>query len=354
MRALFRSDNITAVCPEVMAAILAVNEGDAAPYGADEVTASLDAAFGAYFETAVEVHPVATGIAANALALAAALPPWGAAVCHRNAHIQTSECAAPEFFSGGAKLIPLPGPDGKLRPADVEALLGTIPRERMQSAQPTVVSITQGTEAGTVYRLDEIRAMAEVAHARGLALHMDGARFSNALASLGCTPAEMTWKAGVDILSYGATKNGAMCADAVLMFRASPLHERLAAFMGHRRLRAGQVFSKMRFVSTQLRAMVSGGLAERNARHANAMAQRLSRGLAALPGARLEYPTEINEVFCHVSPGSVASLAAAGIGLRPRPGEGGLQRLVTAWNSTEADVDAFIAAAASGATAAGG
>ncbi|MCC7428894.1 MAG: low specificity L-threonine aldolase [Alphaproteobacteria bacterium] len=345
---LFRSDNITAVCPEVMAAIIAVNEGDAAPYGADEVTRGLDAVFSAYLDAEAEVHPVATGIAANSLALAAALPPWGAAVCHRNAHIQTSECGAPEFFSGGAKLIPMPGPDGKLRAADVEALLGTIPRERMQSAQPTVVSMTQGTEAGTVYRLDEIRALAEVAHARGLALHMDGARFSNALVVLGCTPAEMTWKAGVDILSYGATKNGAMCADAVVVFKASPHHDRLAAFMGHRRLRAGQVFSKMRYVSAQLRAMVSGGVAERNARHANAMAARLSRGLAALPGARLEYPTEINEVFCRVSEGAVAALAKAGIGLRPRPGEGGLQRLVTAWNTRESDVDRFIAAAAAG------
>lgn len=350
---LFRSDNVTAVCPEVIAAILAVNEGDAAPYGADEVTARLDAAFGSYFEAAVHVHPVATGIAANALSLAAAMPPPGAALCHVNAHVNTSESGAPEFFSGGGKLITLDGAHGKLDPAAIERLLAALPPDRLQSAPPTVVTLTQGTEAGTVYSLDEIAAIATICHARGLVLHMDGARFENARACLGCTPAALAWRAGIDILSYGATKNGAMCADAVVIFRASPHAERLNRFMGQRRLRAGQVFSKMRYLSAQLLAMVETGVATRNAAHANAAAARLSAGLAALPGVRLIHPTEINEVFVHMPQAIRAGLAAGGFPVRPRPEDPNLVRFVTAWNTRAEDVEAFLRAA-EGATAAAG
>ncbi len=284
---LFRSDNVTAVCPEVIAAILAANAGEAAPYGADPITARLDDAFGRYFEAPVYVHPVATGIAANALALAAAMPPPGAAICHVNAHVNTSESGAPEFFSGGGKLITLDGPHGKLEASAIDRLLSSLPPDRLQSAPPTVVTITQGTEAGTVYTLEEIAAIAAVCRARDLVLHMDGARFENARVALGATPAEASWRAGVDVLSYGATKNGAMCADAVVIFARSPHASRLNRFMGQRRLRAGQVFSKMRYLSAQLLAMIEGDVAARNAAHANAMAARLSRGLAALPGVRL-------------------------------------------------------------------
>ncbi|MCS6853814.1 MAG: beta-eliminating lyase-related protein [Elioraea sp.] len=343
---LFRSDNVTAVCPEVIAAILAVNEGDAAPYGADEVTARLDPAFGGYFGTEVFVHPVATGIAANALALAAAMPPPGAAICHESAHVNTSESGAPEFFSGGGKLITLAGEHGKLSAEAIARRLASLPPERLQSAPPTVVSITQGTEAGTVYRIEEIAAIAEVCRSRGLVLHMDGARFENARARLGVSPAEASWRVGVDVLSYGATKNGAMCADAVVIFRCSPHAEALNRFMGQRRLRAGQVFSKMRYLSAQLLAMVENGTAARNASHANAMASRLSAGLAAVPGVCVVFPTEINEVFVRVPEAVRERLAAAGFAVRPRPEDPSLIRLVTAWNTREEDVAAFVAAAA--------
>ncbi|WP_337877509.1 beta-eliminating lyase-related protein [Elioraea sp.] len=349
---LFRSDNVTAVCPEVIAAILAVNEGDAAPYGADAVTARLDDAFGRYFETPVHVHPVATGIAANALSLAAAMPPPGAAICHAGAHVNTSESGAPEFFSGGGKLITLDGAHGRLEPAAIERLLAALPPDRLQSAPPTVVTITQGTEAGTVYPLDRIAAIAAICRARGLVLHMDGARFENARARLGCTPAALSWRAGVDILSYGATKNGAMCADAVVIFRDSPHAERLNRFMGQRRLRAGQVFSKMRYLSAQLLAMVEDGVAARNAAHANAMAARLSAGLAALPGVRLVHPTEINEVFVLMPEDVRARLAARGFPVRARPEDPDLVRFVTAWNTRAQDVEAFLAAAGGAAVAA--
>lgn len=349
---LFRSDNVTAVCPEVIEAILAVNQGDAAPYGADEVTARLDGAFGAYFETAVHIHPVATGIAANALSLAAAMPPPGAAICHAGAHVNTSESGAPEFFSGGGKLLTLDGAHGRLEPAAIERLLAGLPPDRLQSAPPTVVTITQGTEAGTVYPLDQIAAIATICHRHGLVLHMDGARFENARAHLGCTPAALSWSAGVDILSYGATKNGAMCADAVVIFGASPHAERLSRFMGQRRLRAGQVFSKMRYLSAQLLAMVEDGVAARNAAHANAMAARLAAGLASLPGVRLIHPAEINEVFVFLPDEIRARLASGGFPVRARPEDPNLVRFVTAWNTRAEDVETFLRAAGSTAAAA--
>jgi threonine aldolase len=342
---LFRSDNVTAVCDEVIAAILAENAGDAAPYGSDATTARLDAAFGTYFEAPVSVHPVATGIAANALSLAAAMPPPGAAVCHRNAHVNTSESGAPEFFSGGGKLLVLDGAHGKLAADAVEALVRAAAPDRMQSAPPTAVTVTQGTEAGTVYTLTEIAAISAVCRRHGLVLHMDGARFENARAALGCSPAELAWRSGVDILSYGATKNGAMCADAVVIFRQGPHAAQLDRFMGQRRLRAGQVFSKMRYVSAQLLAMIAGGVAGRNAGHANRMAARLSAGLAALPGVRLLHPTEMNEVFVSLPPAVREALGRGGFAVRPRPDDPSAVRFVTAWNTAGRDVEAFLAAA---------
>jgi len=342
---LFRSDNVTAVCDEVIAAILAENRGDAAPYGADGTTARLDGAFGAYFEAPVSVHPVATGIAANALSLAAAMPPPGAAICHRNAHVNTSESGAPEFFSGGGKLLVLDGAHGKLTAEAVDALVRSAAPDRMQSAPPTAVTVTQGTEAGTVYTLGELAAISAVCRRHGLVLHMDGARFENARAALGCSPADLSWRAGIDILSYGATKNGAMCADAVVIFADGPHAAQLGRFMGQRRLRAGQVFSKMRYLSAQLLAMVEGGVAARNAAHANRMAARLSAGLATIPGVRLLHPTEMNEVFVSL-PGPVReALGRRGFPVRPRPDDPSAVRFVTAWNTAERDVAAFLAAA---------
>jgi threonine aldolase len=349
---LFRSDNITPTCPEIMDAILAANHGDSAAYGNDELTKGLDAAFSTYFATGCLVHPVATGIAANALALATAMPAPAACVCHDQAHVFATESGAPEFFAGGGKLLPLPGAHGKLWPEALEKFLAAQDPNRLQAPPIAVVSITQGTEAGTAYSLDHIRAIAAICRRYGLALHMDGARFSNAFVGLGCSPAAMSWQAGVDILSYGATKNGAMCADAVVIFAASPHAASLHRWLGHRRLRAGQVFSKMRYVSAQLHAMITNGVAERNAAHANAMAQRLTKGLLGVPGVVLVESTDINEVFVRFPPAALSGLARGGYAVKGRPEDPGLVRLVTGWSSTTAEVDGFAAAAASGVAAA--
>lgn len=349
---LFRSDNITGVSPEVLAAIQAADAGDAAAYGGDDWTARLGPAFSACFETEVIAHPVATGIAANALALATAMPPPAACLCHAQSHVFATESGAPEFFAGGGKLIALAGRHGKLWPEDVARTLAAQDPTRLQVPPISVVSITQGTEAGTAYALDHIAEIAAICRRHGVVLHMDGARFCNAFVGLGCTPAEMSWRAGVDILSYGATKNGAMCADAVLIFRRSPHAAALDRWLGHRRLRAGQVFSKMRYVSAQLLAMLDSGLAVRNAQHANAMARRLSAGLAGVPGVVLVEPTDINEVFVRLPDAVREGLARAGYTVRGRPEDPGLVRLVTGWNSRATDVDGFVAAAASGVAAA--
>ncbi|MBI4185067.1 MAG: low specificity L-threonine aldolase [Proteobacteria bacterium] len=335
---MFYSDNVTRVCPEVWAAMQAVDRDDAIPYGGDAVTARLNERFSEFFEAPVRVFPVATGIAANALSLSLATPPHGTVLCHERAHIHTTECGAVEQWSGGARLTLLPGEHGRLDPAEVGAFLAAWNPARPQALRPAAVSLTQGTEAGTVYPLSRIAEIAGIARKYGLSLHMDGARFANALAALGCTPAELTWKAGVDVLSFGATKNGGMCADAVVVFRPE-----LAEGAGQRRVRGGQLFSKMRYLSAQLEAMVSDGLCLSNARQANRMAKRLADGLAGVAGVTLAHPVEINEVFATLPDAAVAGLAREGIKLVPRPTKGGiLYRLVCAWDTPAERVDRFI------------
>ncbi len=228
----FASDNVTGASPEILAALAAANQGAAMPYGADAITRRLEQRFADLFEHEVAVFPVATGTAANALALACLTPAFGAIYCHEEAHIATDECGAPEFFTGGAKLVTCPGEHGKLVP---EALAPRIAGAGIvHNVQPAVVSITQETEAGTVYQPAEIAALSALARAHGLALHMDGARFANAVVSLGCAPADITWRAGVDALSFGATKNGALAAEAVVFF-----DPKRAASFGFRRKRGG-------------------------------------------------------------------------------------------------------------------
>ncbi len=338
----FRSDNVAGIAPEILAAIVAANAGTAPSYGADAVTERLAAAFAAVFEHEVTVFPVAPGTAANALALATLTPVWGAIYCHEAAHLQTDECGAPEFFAGGAKLLPLPGEDGKLAPAVVEAALteaGVV-----HHVQPAALSISQATEAGTLYRPAEIAALGALARRRGLALHMDGARFANAVAALGCSPADLTWRAGVDVLSFGATKNGALAAEAVVFFDAGR-----AQSFAYRRKRGGHLFSKMRFLSAQLDAYLADGLWLRNAAQANRMAARLAAGLAALPGARLRHPAEANEVFVELPAAAVARLEVAGAGFYRWGGAGAAcLRLVTAFDTQPRDVEAFIASARGG------
>ncbi|MBM3600287.1 MAG: low specificity L-threonine aldolase [Alphaproteobacteria bacterium] len=334
----FRSDNVAPVSEAVVRAILAVNEGPASSYGADAVTQRLQDNFSRLFETKVRVFPVSTGTAANALSLSALAPPYGAIYCSDVGHINDSECGAAEFFTGGAKIVPLPATNGRLAAATLESAIAKAGIGNTGKVQPAAISLTEATERGTLYKVDEVKALAAIAKRYRLKVHMDGARFANAVAALGVTPAELTWKAGVDVLSFGATKNGAMSAEGIVVFDLS-----LADDLAYRCRRAGQVHSKMRFISAQLDAFVADGLWLGLARQANAMAARLSAGLVALPGVELLYPTEINEVFVRLPQKMIKGLDDQGFGILDR-GEG-MVRLVTAFNVTAADVDTFLVAA---------
>jgi len=335
----FRSDNVTGIAPEILAAIAAANTGDAPSYGADPITARVTRRFAEIFERDVVAFPLATGTAANALALAALTPPWGAVYCHEESHVQTDECGAPEFYAGGAKLIGLPGADAKFGPAAVEARM--VEQGVVHHAQPAAISISQVTEAGTLYTPAEIGALGALARRHGLALHMDGARFANAVAALGCAPAEITWRAGVDVLSFGATKNGALAAEAVIFFDPEK-----AVDFAYRRKRGGHLLSKMRFLSAQLDAYLANGLWLRNAMHANRVAARLAEGLAPIAGARLRYPTQANEVFVDLPERAIRALAEAGFGFHRWGGESSrCLRLVAAFDSRLDDAEAFIAVA---------
>jgi threonine aldolase len=334
----FASDNVSCACPEVMDAVVTANSGIAVSYGQDAYTVKLEATLSDFFETAVKVFPVVSGTAANALALSALTPSYGKVFCHEMSHINTDECAAPEFFTGGAKLISIASDDGKITP---EALASVIRgKGNVHAAQPSALSITQSCEVGTVYQLDEIAAVAKTAHEHGLTVHMDGARFANALVALNASPAEMTWKSGIDVLSLGGTKNGCLAAEAVVFFKPE-----LAQTFPFLHKRSGQLLSKMRFVSAQLEAYVTNDVWRRNAQHANAMAARLSKGLAGIPGIDLEFPTQSNEVFANIPREVIDRLTAKGIQVT----EGELDetappRFVTAWDSTIKDVDNLIAA----------
>lgn len=341
----FCSDNVTPMAPEILAALAAANDGSTPPYGADPWTARLTARLREVFEKPdLVAWPVATGTAANALALATLVPPYGAVLCAEEAHIDTDECGAPEFFTAGAKLLPLPAPDGRLDAASIAPPVAHAREMGVHAARPHAVSITQSTEAGTVYTPDQIRAIADIAEAHGLALHMDGARFANALVHLGCTPAEMTWKAGVTALSFGATKNGAMAAEAVVFFDPAR-----AGSFEYRRKRAAHLWSKQRFLSAQLVACLEDDLWRRHARHANAQATTLAVGLAAIPGIRLLHPVEANEIFAALPEAVVATLEAAGFGFyrwpaATAPGEVAI-RLVTSFATPPDAPEALLRAA---------
>jgi threonine aldolase len=334
----FRSDNVATVAPEIIQALAGANHGPAAAYGDDEYSALLQRRFSELFETEVAVFPVSTGTAANALSLAAIARPWGGIYCHEQSHIHTAEGGATEAFSGGAKLIALPGSQGRLQPAVVEDALRLAERGIRNRAQPDAVSITQATEWGTVYSLADVESIGASARRAGIRFHMDGARLANALATICCTPAEMTWRRGVDILSFGATKNGGMTADAIVVFDRS-----LAEPLSYRLRRAGQTWSKMRFAAAQLIAYVDDGLFLRLATHANALAARLGRELAALPGVRLVAPVEANLVFAALPEAAAQALAAAGVRFGVRPN--GVIRLVTRIDGSDAEVDEVLAVA---------
>jgi threonine aldolase len=335
MARYFKSDNTAPVAPTILAALSAANDGYTRGYGDDPWTLRMAARFDEVFEREVRVFPVATGTAANALALATLVPPYGAVLCHEDAHIVRDECGAPEFMTGGARLQLLPGTGAKLTPAALLRGLEDHPTS-VHTVQPRAVSISQATELGTVYRPDELRALTATAHARGLAVHMDGARFANAVAFLGCSPADATWRSGVDVLSFGATKNGAMAAEAVVFF--DPV---LAADFEFRRKRAAHLFSKMRYLSAQLSAYLEDGLWLRLAAGANAHA----RQIGAAAGGLLMHPVEANEIFVRPGAAAIAALRAQGFEFYDwGASDSGEARFVVSWNQSQDDVDALCAA----------
>jgi threonine aldolase len=327
----FFSDNAAPVCPEVMAAIADANSVDTA-YDGDALSQALDDAFSSLFGTRVAAFWVATGTAANSLALAAFVPPHGSVVTHRDAHIQTDECGAPEFFTHGAKLLLAEGAGAKLAPDAVAAVLDTV-RDDVHQAQPAMLSITNATEYGMVYTPDQVAALGDLCRARKLRFHMDGARFANAIAHLGCDPAAVTWRAGVDVLSFGFVKNGGMSAEVLIFFDPD-----LAAATRYRRKRAGHLLSKGRYLAAQIHALLKDDLWIANARAANAGAARLAQAA----GDRLVYPVEANEVFLRLTPAEAAALRAQGFDFYDWAA--GEARLVTSWSQPEHEIAALAAA----------
>ena len=338
----FCSDNVAGASPEIIDALAAASSGPMAPYGADPISARVQARLSEVFETDVTMYLVATGTAANSLALASLCPSHGAVFCHRESHINADECGGPEFFTGGAKLIDFEGADGKLHVEDLERELARGWSGVEHHVQAAAVSVTQASEAGTLYGLDELAGLSDLCRAHNLGFHMDGARFANALVSLGCSAADASWRAGVDVLSFGATKNGALAAEAVVFFNPD-----LAAAFKFRRKRAGHLFSKMRFLSAQWDAYLQDELWLKNARHANDMAGRLAKGLAGLAGVDLLYPVEANEIFLNLPNAMRDALFAEGFAFYPWV-DGGPDccRLVTAFDTDPDEVDAFIEIAA--------
>ncbi|GBQ11767.1 L-threonine aldolase [Swaminathania salitolerans LMG 21291] len=326
----FASDNYAGICPEVWEGMRKANEGSVPAYGDDPWTNGAAEAFRTLFGTACEVFFVFNGTAANSLALAALCQSYNSVVCSAYAHVETDECGAPEFFSNGSKLLVARNDQAKLRPDDIRALATC--RSDIHYPKPKAVTITQPTETGEVYTLDEIREIAATCRALGLRLHMDGARFANACAALGCSPAEMTWQAGVDVLCFGGTKNGMGVGEAILFFDPA-----LAEGFDYRCKQAGQLASKMRFISAPWIGLLETGAWLRNGAHGNGCAKALARRVAALPGVSLMFPVEANAVFL-TAPVSVLD------GLRARGWRfytfiGGGARFMFAWDADPARVE---------------
>ena len=346
----FASDNWTGVAPQVMAAIAAEAARSGAAYGGSPLDKAVEALFGEVFERDVAVFFVATGSAANALALASVSRPAGAVLCHADSHIFEDEVGGVEFMADGARVVPVGGALAKLDPAALGRALAHFQPDPVRSGQPMAVSVTQQTEMGAVYGVDEIREIARIAKEHDLPLHMDGARFANAVVQSNASPAEMTWKAGVDMISFGGTKNGCIAAEALVFF-----DRRFAKDMPFLRKRSGHLFSKARFVAAQFDAYLRDGLWLGLARHANRMADRLRVGLAAAPHAREAWPTGGNEVFAVLRRADAKRMREAGAAFhdwaQPRGGDPvelaedeSLVRLVTAFSTQPEDVDAFLAA----------
>ncbi|HSH11145.1 MAG TPA: beta-eliminating lyase-related protein [Ilumatobacter sp.] len=332
----FRSDNAAGTAPEILASINEANVGTAIAYGHDPVTARLEARVREVFEhDSARVFPVTSGTAANALALTALCPPWGSVLCHETAHILNSEGGATSMLGGGAVMKGVPGADFRMTPDALRAALASITWGDPHHSQPSVLSFTQPTDMGTIYPLDEIAELSALARRSGLKVHLDGARIANALVALGCSPAELTWKAGVDAVSLGATKNGGLSAEAIVVF-----DDEAADQLVYRTKRSGHVTSKMRFQSTQLLAYLQDDLWFRLARNSNDRMVELAAGLAELPVEFVNRP-DVNMLFVRLAPDAIERLVQAGL-LFYRMGPDTI-RLVTSWQTTESDITTALA-----------
>lgn len=335
----FASDNTSGAAPEVLAAVLRANDGYDRSYGADVAMARVTALVRDLFQAPqAVVYLVPTGTAANALAIASHCPPWGAVFCHTHAHVAEDECGAPEFYSG-AKLVLVPGAQGKMTPETLAASVARIGEGGVHGVQRGMLTLTNVTEAGTVYTPSEIAALTTVAKGYGLPSHLDGARFANALVATGASPAEMTWKAGIDVLSLGGTKNGCLGVEAVVLF--DPLK---AWEFELRRKRGGHLFSKHRFLSAQMEAYLTDGLWLRLAEQANAAGQLLATGLMAKVGVSLLHPAPANMLFPEWPEGTHAKLEGGGAIYYRMPAPEGREgaRLVTSWSTTPEDAAQFL------------
>jgi threonine aldolase len=330
----FLSDNVSGVHPAIADALLRANSGYAMPYGDDDLSKLLDDRYSRVFETEVNVLPCVTGTAANGLSIALLAKSYNSVCVHADAHIYLDECNAPEFFSGGARQVRIHGPDGKMDPGKLEQAFAALGERH--SAQPSAVSVAQATELGTLYSPQELETIGSLLRSRGLGMHMDGARFANAVAALGCRPRDITSRVGVDVLSFGATKNGCLAAEAVVLFDTS-----LAGEARYRMKQAGQMLSKQRFLAAQLRAYVEDGLWLDSARHANRQAARLASRLQELDGVELLHPATTNTIYVKFPARMVAALQAAG--LAGYVYDNSYMRLVCSWATGDEEIDRFLA-----------
>ena len=343
----FRSDNESPAAPAILAAIQQANTGTAWAYAEDHWSERLDEAFSDLFETATTVVPVSTGTVANSIALATVTPPWGSVFCHRNAHILNDESGAPEFYGNGLRLVPIDGSDGKFTADSLKNAIRATEGHGVHSYVASAVSLTQSTESGTVYQPAEIEAICEMGNRHDLFTHLDGARFGNAVAALGCHPGDVSWRAGIRLLSFGASKNGCMAAEALLIFDdgkgdTGQLRQRAERL----RKRSGHLLSKMRYVSAQLLAYLEDGLWLEMAGHANAQAARFAAAVESHPEAALEYSVDANEVFVRWSADGFQRLEAAGIQFLTWPGRDDLARFVFSHSTLPEETAALCAAMA--------
>ncbi|MBR7889240.1 low specificity L-threonine aldolase [Marinomonas sp. A79] len=349
MKVAFTSDNIAGASDAVFHAMMEAAQGDAMPYGHDDGTAQVTAMLAELFECDLEVFLVSTGTAANVLSISALTPPWGSVLCHQDCHLLKDESTAPEFYAGGARFVGINGADAKIDPVVLKNIIGQ-KKGDVHSCQASAVSVSQVTEIGSVYSVAELQVITDIAKSAGLPVHMDGARFANALIALGCSPAEMTWKAGVDVLSFGATKNGVMAAEAIVVFKSSLEEkglsfERVVQELGFRRKRGGHLHSKMRLLSAQMQAYLTDDLWRTNATHANTMMAMLQDGLKEIPDVVIETPAQANMLFCRMPLAMIDYLQKEGFGFYTGRWEEGVIRLVTSFRTPKEGVQAFIDAA---------